>query len=80
MDEADRAMHLAAGEYYGQQSTCGKKQNYKTEVAAGIAAVKMRNKTGHNLEEYPCFWCEGWHIGRTLSEKERTRFSVSEVR
>lgn len=68
-------MHLRAGRYYGKLATCGTKIDYKSEPSATAAAVKMSKKSNRELEAYPCDWCHGWHIGRTMTERERSIFS-----
>lgn len=77
MDDRDRAMHLAAGEMYGQLSACGKKQDHGSEEAAEKAAASAGRRFGRDFEAYPCFWCSGWHFGRRMTESERVRFYLS---
>lgn len=74
MDDDTRKMHLYAGRMYGIDSTCGTQIDYKTECRASDSAIKMGEKVGRLLEPYPCYWCSGWHIGRSLTEPERVRF------
>lgn len=78
MDELTRKIHMAAGEEYGRQATCrnGNKINYQTETKACKAALRMSEKNDRDMEGYPCFWCGGWHVGRTLTELEIERFKV----
>lgn len=54
-------LHLAAGKLAGQERTCGKKIDYKSEESATKAASKMNGKpnTRHELEAYPCCFCGG---------------------
>lgn len=68
-------MHLLAGEYYGREATCGVKVDYKSEASANKAAVKLTREYQKDLEGYPCFWCNGWHIGRALTEAEKIAFT-----
>ena len=63
-------MHLDAGRRYGRESTCGKKVDYKSEESAARAAEAMSAKADKPLEPYPCFWCDGWHIGRKMAQAE----------
>lgn len=79
MDERTRQLHLAAGRAYGRDATCGRKQDYRSEETAAKAATSMMSKGSKNLEPYPCFWCDGWHIGRTMPEDELERFDVKEL-
>lgn len=78
MDLLERKMHLAAGEAYGREATCGPpekpKVDYKSEDSAAQAAVKLSGKYNRDLEGYPCFWCGGWHVGRALTMKERAQW------
>jgi hypothetical protein len=73
MDELERRMHLKAGELFGQEPTCGKKQDFKTEETAAKVAPKLSAKFEHEMEAYPCFFCGGWHVGRTMEDHERLR-------
>lgn len=75
MDLVEVAMHHAAGLAYGQNSACDGKVNYRNEVPAVRAAGRMTVKLGKQLEAYPCVWCSGWHIGRTMTTEERQLFS-----
>jgi len=78
MDDRTRRLHLAAGRAYGRDATCGTKVDYKSEETAGKAAAGMMSKGSKDLEPYPCFWCDGWHIGRRMSNEELERFTVQE--
>ena len=75
MDAETREMHLTAGEHYGRKATCGLKVDYKSEESANKAVAAMGAKGSKVMEAYPCFWCDGWHIGREMTETEVTRFS-----
>lgn len=69
------AMHIAAGRLAGQESACGKKVAYGSEISATIAADAMNEKptTRNVLEAYPCAFCEKWHVGRKMSVEELRR-------
>jgi hypothetical protein len=85
--------HLAAGRYYGRESTCGVKQRHDTEEAATKAASNFNNsgKARHEVEAYPCYWCSErfpesgntdfthlyWHVGRKMTEQEYSLFADS---
>ena len=58
-------LHLTAGRIAGPERTCGKKQKFATETAAVKAAGHHNKWEGrrHDVEPYPCFFCEQWHIG-----------------
>jgi hypothetical protein len=77
MKERLRLLHLAAGLRCGEQYTCGKKVKYGTEKSANKAAIAMNKKptTRNELEPYPCPFCEKWHVGRKMSEKELERLA-----
>ncbi len=76
MDERVRQIHLLAGKEYGREATCrnGEKINYRTEEAAVQAADAMTQKHGRPLEGYPCYWCDGWHVGRKMTSEEVAEF------
>lgn len=69
-------LHLQAGKKAGEQRTCGKKIKY-SEISANKAAVKMNSKstTRNELEPYPCYFCNQWHIGRKMSKEELESYS-----
>ena len=76
MDARMRAIHLAAGEAYGREATCGEKVRHPTEERAAGAARSMNRspKSRHDVEPYPCFFCGEWHTGRVMSPEEYERF------
>lgn len=69
-------LHMQAGRYFGVAATCGKKVDYKTEQTAIKSAARQSVQYEKELEAYPCFFCNGWHIGRKLTEAEREFFEV----
>lgn len=74
MDHVEYQMHLDLGRAYGQEATCGTKIDYRSEFSADRAATSMNKKADKPLEAYPCAWCDGWHIGRALSEEEKQQY------
>ena len=78
MNEATRSLHTRAGTAYGQEATCGKKIDYRSEGSAVRAAAAMSLKAQRAMETYPCAWCTGWHIGRAMTPDEITKFSEEE--
>lgn len=64
MDQKLYNMHLRAGQAYGQESACGAKIDYGSEYRAVRAALAMSKKSEKDFDYYPCYWCQGWHIGR----------------
>ena len=68
MDQEIYDLHIAAGRASGQNSTCGRKQAYETEEDAARAAVHHNQWKGrhHDVEPYPCAFCEKWHLGRVM--------------
>lgn len=79
-------MHLRAGQYYGEESTCTRdwegstlkpKLQYGSEDTAVRAAAAMSAKNDRDLEAYPCAWCFEWHIGRKMEKAERDMFMPS---
>ena len=74
MDEGTKKLHLAAakriGEKLGEHRVCGKKIAFETEEKA-IRAMNHHNKwegRNHDVEHYPCPFCEKWHIGCIMPE------------
>lgn len=72
MEERIRQLHLEAGLRCGREHTCGNKQAYEGEADAGRAAVAHNRWTErkHDVEPYPCAFCERWHIGRIMTVDE----------
>ena len=66
------AWHLEVGRVSGQERTCGKKVDYKSEETAVKVADKLnaRGDRRNLLEAYPCYWCSGWHIGRAMTDAD----------
>jgi len=71
------SMHIAAGLHYGIDATCGNKVDYKSEATAEKSADKLSIKYSRDMEGYPCAFCEGWHVGRKLTEEEVARFATT---
>lgn len=69
-------LHILAGEKAGQEATCGKKIKYSSEEKAQKAAESMNKKptTRKELEHYPCYFCNEWHVGRKMSLEELKNF------
>jgi hypothetical protein len=62
--------HYIISAISGQEHSCGNKIDYKSEQTATKSADKINTKRGDNkLEAYPCYWCEGWHIGHKFVER-----------
>lgn len=76
MEDEKVQLHLAAGEAYGREATCGTKHNHETEghAAKATASLNRSGKAHHEVEAYPCFWCGGWHVGRKMDEAELAQF------
>jgi hypothetical protein len=72
MNEGIYNLHLHAGKSIGKGKTCGSKIDYKTEEKAIEAVDRMNSKpnTRNILEAYPCAFCQGWHIGRAMTQDE----------
>lgn len=68
MDEALYNLHLIAGRRVGQEKTCGKKTKYADEAAALKAAASHNKweKRRHDVEAYPCAFCNQWHVGQIM--------------
>jgi hypothetical protein len=72
MDERLRQLHLEAGLKCGQERTCGSKRRYESEPQAGRAAAAHNrwSERKHDVEPYPCAFCDRWHLGRVMSVEE----------
>jgi hypothetical protein len=83
MPLAEVAIHHAAGRFYGEATTCRDEQRSKTDYGnidtATRVAGEMSEKHNRELEAYPCCWCGGWHIGRTMTAQERQRFGKDQT-
>jgi hypothetical protein len=65
MDQRLYDLHLRAGLISGREKTCGKKTPYDTEALAQKAADAHNRwkERKHDVEPYPCAFCQQWHIG-----------------
>lgn len=65
MNEQLYQLHLKAAQKVGEQRTCGKKTRFISEEKAQRAAEAHNTWIGrrHNVEPYPCPFCNQWHIG-----------------
>jgi hypothetical protein len=65
MDRRLYDLHLRAGQISGREKTCGKKTAYQTEEQALLAAAAHNRWAArrHDVEPYPCAFCQQWHIG-----------------
>jgi hypothetical protein len=78
MDTKTYMLHLYAGKLSGEASTCNGKIDYRSEHTA-IKAANSLNKSGkarHKVEPYPCYFCKGWHVGRTMTIEELLRINA----
>jgi len=75
-------LHLNAGQKSGIERTCGKKVKYNTEETAIKSTEAMNKKPGtrRELEPYPCYFCQKWHIGGRMSVEVLRNFLVNEVK
>ncbi len=65
-------LHLEAGKKCGVEHTCGNKIKFSHEELAEKHA-KAHNKweeRRHDVEAYPCGFCNHWHVGRIISQVE----------
>lgn len=69
------ATHINAGVFYGEYRTCGSKINRRTEESAVEQAARESLRLKKDMEAYPCAFCDGWHIGRTMTQEERDLFT-----
>ncbi len=64
MTNTDFIKHYIVSALSGKDNACGNKIDYKSETTANKSALSINRKRNNNsLEAYPCYWCEGWHIG-----------------
>jgi hypothetical protein len=72
MDQHLHQLHLQAGRLCGPERTCGKKHAYATEAEAQRAADAHNrwSERRHDVEPYPCAFCDQWHIGRVMPVEE----------
>jgi hypothetical protein len=65
VDQRLHDLHLRAGQLSGREKTCGRKTPYASEGLA-LAAAEAHNRwqeRKHDVEPYPCAFCQQWHIG-----------------
>jgi hypothetical protein len=64
MDTGIEMLHMRAAILAGRERSCNGKVNYKSEETAAKAAAKMNSsgKAKHELEPYPCPFCEGANL------------------
>lgn len=76
MDAELHQLHLKAGEKAGKDKTCGKKTAFPTEEAAAKAAANHNkwDKRRHDVEPYPCAFCNQWHIGNIMPVEVLKKF------
>lgn len=68
MDTVLYYAHLDVGRVSGEEKTCGNKHRFPTEEKA-IRATAAHNRWAmrrHDVEHYPCFFCQQWHVGRIM--------------
>jgi hypothetical protein len=58
----------------GVVRSCGVKVKYDTEQQAEKSAKRNGKKWGKEMNAYPCYWCNHWHIGRKMSKEELERY------
>lgn len=71
MDANKYELHIQAGKICGEEKTCGKKNAFNNEEAAQKASNHHNKWEGrnHDVEPYPCAFCNKWHIGNIMSEQ-----------
>ena len=78
MNEYIYKLHLIAGRNAGIEKTCGNKNKFENIEDAQRAANAHNHweKRNHDVEPYPCFFCETWHIGRIMSLDELEKYKM----
>jgi hypothetical protein len=68
MDKKIYDLHIKSGQIAGKEKTCGKKNAYENEEAGQKAASAHNrwDKRRHDVEAYPCAFCDKWHIGNIM--------------
>ena len=51
--------------------SCSSKLKYRNKTIAHRVAKKVRKQSGHEVWEYRCDFCGGFHIGHVPSSKRR---------
>jgi hypothetical protein len=69
MKNKDRKLTYLIGILSGRDRACKNKVNYESREKAEEAAFVMSRKTKVKLVAYHCYWCSGFHIGRTRKKK-----------
>ncbi len=79
MDAEIAKLHIAAGLKSGQEKTCGKKTAFADEASAQKAAGAHNRweKRRHDVEPYPCAFCQKWHIGGIMPIEVLRSFAES---
>lgn len=67
--------HLIAARCFGKESSCGTKIRHRSFSAAQVAAQSATIKYGTAKAPYPCPFCDGWHVGRAMSQKELSKYA-----
>lgn len=57
-------------ELWREQRACGNKVRYSGRRVAENAATALTWRGRDLLEPYLCTWCEYWHLGHPLGERE----------
>jgi hypothetical protein len=81
MDAEIHGLHLEAGRKAGIERTCGKRIKYADETTAGKAAASLNRspKKRHDVEPYPCAFCNQWHIGGIMPVEILRKFAAGEA-
>lgn len=61
----ERKLTYLIGILSGRDKACKGKVNYKSREKAEEAAIVMSRIYNSELIAYHCFYCSGFHIGRT---------------
>lgn len=76
MEQSLYDLHINAGQKAGEEKTCGKKTRYATEETATKAAQSHNKweKRRHDVEPYPCAFCQQWHVGGIMPREVLEKF------
>ena len=71
MDKKTYDLHLLVGKLSGVEKTCGKKIRFETLESAqkGSDSHNKWEKRKHDVEPYPCFFCNQYHIGGIMKQE-----------
>lgn len=75
-DKAVKSLYFKVAILTGEESACKKKIRYKDFENAKMAASSVNQRTHKSgFEPYLCPFCNGWHIGEEINQKEFEKYA-----